>query len=121
MNGIVVLNKIEAVIGYTWGFSGWALFATITGFGLAIAALYEYIKKKDKTSFISNIIVSLALIVLAIPSFASAKEITEEQFEIYMPAEVNMADFNERYEIVEQRGLIYTVREIEDTVIEEEH
>lgn len=51
----------------------------------------------------------------------TGKTIAETQYEIYMPGEVNMVEFNERYEIIEQRGLIYTVRDLTNIEIEEEH
>ena len=126
MNGVVILNEIEAVVSYTWGFSPYGIFLIILGIISIGIAIYFGIKNKTKdknTKLLSKagVIVALVPILMGTISFMTGKTIAETQYEIYMPGEVNMVEFNERYEIIEQRGLIYTVRDLTNIEIEEEH
>ena len=126
MNGVVILNEIEAVVSYTWGFSLGGILLIILGIISIGIAIYFGIKNKTKdknTKLLSKagVIVALVPILMGTISFMTGKTIAETQYEIYMPGEVNMVEFNERYEIIEQRGLIYTVRDLTNIEIEEEH
>ena len=126
MNGVVILNEIEAVVSYTWGFSLGGILLIILGIISIGIDIYFGIKNKTKdknTKLLSKagMIMALVLILMGATLFMTGKAITETQYEIYMPGEVNMVEFNERYEIVEQRGLIYTVRDLTNIEIEEEH
>ena len=126
MNGVVILNEIEAVVSHTWGFSPCGILLIILGIISIGMDIYFGIKNKTKdknTKLLSKagVIVALVPILMGTTLFMTGKTITETQYEIYMPGEVNMVEFNERYEIVEQHGLIYTVRDLTNIEIEEEH
>lgn len=126
MNGVVILNEIEAVVGHTWGFSLCGVLLIILGIISIGIDIYFRIKNKTKdknTKLLSKAGVTVALvpILMGATLFMTGEAITETQYEIYMPGEVNMVEFNERYEIVGQRGLIYTVRDLTNIEIEEEH
>lgn len=126
MNGVVILNEIEAVVSYTWGFSLCGILLIILGAISIGIDIYFRIKNKTKdknTKLLSKAgaITALFLVLMGATLFMTGKAITETQYEIYMPGEVNMVEFNERYEIVGQRGLIYTVRDLTNIEIEEEH
>lgn len=117
MNGVVVLNEIEAVTGYTLGFS-WlgllfglvAVVLIVTDFCLNYGARKKGSRVKPFTSGVFAFVVLCTF--FGVLNFCTGKEITEPQYEIYMPGEVNMTEFTKHYEIVDQRGLIYTVRDL---------
>ena len=126
MNGVVILNEIKAVVSYTWGFSLCGILLIILGAISIGIDIYFRIKNKTKdknTKLLSKagVMIALFFVLMSATLFMTGKAITETQYEIYMPGEVNMVEFNERYEIVEQRGLIYTVRDLTNIEIEEEH
>lgn len=61
----------------------------------------------------------IPLILAALCFFAgvcigiSGPQVNETHYQVTISDEVNFNEFNERYEIIEQNGLIYTVRERE--------
>lgn len=117
MEGVVILNQFEQVIGTTWGWDYFCTFCAIFTLVGLFGVWYWWHKKKkaDKYS------IAWAILLLVITLFGSynATSITETRYEIYLPAEVNMSEFTEKYRIVEQRGWIYTVVENEIQAIEE--
>lgn len=117
MNGVIILNEFEAVIGYTWGFSFIGLLLCLFALVLSFAELISFIKnrkiKKTKVHDHSyGLDMAVCFAIFGILNFSTAKEIVEPQYEIYIPGEINMTEFSEKYEIVDRRGLIYTVREV---------
>ena len=117
MNGIVILNEVEAVIGHTLGFSWCGLIFSLGCVALLVIDFcFNYKAKKNGSRvkpFTSGVLCFVALgLILGALNFLNAKEITEPQYEIYVPGEVNMVEFTKHYEIVDQRGLIYTVRDL---------
>lgn len=112
MNGVVILNEIEAVIDHTIGFSVLGTLMIIWGLILIGVEIFLVSKKRiGKKDF--NLIAPLCIIFMGATLFLNAKPVTETQYEIYVPGEINMREFSEKYEITGRRGLIYTVRDME--------
>lgn len=124
MNGVVVLNEFEAVVGHTFGFNWISLFICLVGVWFLIMDLFFNLKERkrgNKISLISSSTAALAFLFIfcGLLGFNLAEEVVETHYEIYMPGEVNMVEFTQHYEIVDQRGFIYTVRDLTDNEVEE--
>lgn len=74
-------------------------------------------KKKDNYYTVGTIIVTVAGMLVAILSCVEgiysmlAKEYT---YKVTISDEVNFVEFNNKYEIIDQDGLIYTIKEKEN-------
>ena len=111
MEGVIILNQFERVISTTWGWNFFCTFCAICALVGLFGVWYQWYKKKKVDSY------SIAWVILlsAITLFGSynATSITETRYEVYLPAQVDMSEFTEKYRVVDQRGLIYTVAENE--------
>lgn len=131
MSGITILNTFEIVTAYksTWS---WTLFAIV----LVLAFIFigfistffintntfgkKFTKKpKDKRRFIiglTRIIVTvvLSLVTSILCGFAGSDKIpktTETRYEVLISDNISFKEFNESYEVIEQRGEIYVIKE----------
>ena len=108
MNGIIVLNSYEILTNpssiflyLVWGF----VFTT-----LALILLYLFIV--DNYSSISTAIYAIAAGVLAVIFFCNIPEKKyETRYQVTIDDSVAMNEFQNKYEIIEVEGKIYTVRE----------
>ena len=112
MDGITVLKTYDAVAGNAWGWS-WAGFCIIL-FGLIATAILIYlgIKYKDLISSIIGAIFILFLCgIFSSICFGSAEKVYEPRYDVYIHGTINMDEFNEKYQVIKQDGLIYTITE----------
>ena len=113
MAGVEILasNEVATVFGFslsTWVFL--AVFGTCVGILIGIFGLYEYCKFWSALIGAGIGFVIAGLIGLVPASDAEPIEY-ETQYKVVISDEVSMNEFLERYEIIEQEGKIYTVRE----------
>ena len=95
----------------------WGAFAITFVFILSvfIALGFATSNKRDRFGLIVSLIAGILLGGLFSSVTASVVPIGHEtQYKVTISDEVSMNEFLERYEIIEQEGKIYTVREIED-------
>ena len=115
MTGVEILSTAEVAVAF--GFN-WVAFWVITGllifaglvFGLVIAGKYAYDWQLIPALMFVGIIGGL--LIGGPIGFASGEPTAHEtQYKVTVSDEVSMNDFLERYEIIDQEGKIYTVRE----------
>jgi hypothetical protein len=114
MNGVEILSTAEVVTESTcnWWLAGFAFFGTIV-----FCAILGYVLS-DKDFFISVISgvagILLGVFVWAVATSATYKPVAyETHYKVTIDDAVSMNDFMEKYEILEQDGKIYIVRERE--------
>ena len=113
MTGVEILAAQEVTI------TGWHWVAFIITFGLILCVFlalgFATSNKLDRFGLIVSLIAGILLGGLFSSVTASVIPIGHEtQYKVTISDEVSMNEFLERYEIIEQEGKIYTVREIED-------
>jgi hypothetical protein len=116
MEGVQILNQFEVVTETVFN---WSAFWTGVGIGVVIgliAAIIFGCSESDWLAFFVGCAVYIPLISLLLGGLSGAflvrKPIAwETHYEVSINEEVNMQDFMDKYEIVETRGEIYTVRE----------
>jgi hypothetical protein len=112
MEGVLILNTFEVVErapGWTW----WALIPIAFAiFFIALAVWCSY-NAEDAPSFIFSILAGVAIGAL-IAALLTGKELSPEtHYQVIVDESVSFAEFNEKYEVIEQEGAIYTVIEKE--------
>lgn len=114
MNGIEILAAQEVVTEYA---SNWTTFWVIYGitigvcifFGVSLSLHYD---DWGILFFLITLGIIIGLFFAAIlsPLFATPKTY-KNQYKVTISDEVSMNDFLEKYEIIDQEGKIYTIRE----------
>ena len=115
MTGVEILatEEVAVAFGFNW-VAFWALtgLLTLAGFvlGLVIAEKYAYDWQLVPALAIAGVIGGL--LIGGPIGFASGESTAyETQYKVTVSDEVPMNEFLERYEIIDQEGKIYTVRE----------
>lgn len=116
MDGVTILNEIEVVTKtvFSWESFWWgALSGVIIG---VLAAIIFGLSEGDWVAFFIGLAVFCTFFVLfigLIVGFGLKPEPVEYEthYEVSIDENVNMQEFMDKYEIIETRGSIYTVRE----------
>ena len=116
MEGVSILNQFEVVTKTVFS---WPAFWTGVLVGVGIAFVAGIIFGLSENSFLAFIVMFLALGIFAsaLIGFLAGYNICPEpveyetHYEVSIDANVSMQEFMDRYEIIETRGSIYTVRE----------
>lgn len=116
MNGVTILNTIhesnvaEIVVGIVFALVSIVCLAWIVHIIIEERDCYDIIL------WVLTVILIAALlfgVVAGILSIVHATTVDEIAYEITIDENVSFKEFNEKYEIVEQRGDIYVVKEID--------
>lgn len=114
MEGVTILNTITQEI-HAGSFLG---FGCISGILLVMAGLFLLISScilKEGRSVgvgLIAVLVGIVAIIIAYPDYGPIIEY-KYSYEVYINDDVNFKEFNEKYEVVDQRGDIYTIIERE--------
>ena len=109
MEGVTILNVITITVT-TWGWSWLGFFLGLAG--IALIALPIIIDKGDGPFITLGTIVGTLIIFISIMVFCNATELPPiTQYQVFVDESASFLEFNEKYEIIKQEGLIYTVQE----------
>ena len=112
MEGIVLLNEIT-VYDTGWGINLTAMVVFTLGaimLGLAFTCLYLNI---DELTGLFSLFCGLCF-VIGLWICSEAKEIpAATQYEVYLTEDINIEDFAQKYNIIKQDGIIFTIEEKE--------
>lgn len=107
MNGVTVLNSYEILTNASSIF-----FVLVLGFvfaNLALSFLYLFIKDNPSISTAIFAIVTGALAVILFCNIPEKK--LETRYQVTIDDSVSINEFQNKYEIIEVEGKIYTIRE----------
>ena len=116
MDGVTILNQFEVVTKtvFSWqGFWGGVILGAIIAI---IAAVLFGVSEGEWSAFFFGLITFL-IVFSPFVGFLSGKILCPEpvefetRYEVSIDENVNMQEFMDKYEIIETRGSIYTVRE----------
>ena len=117
---MTILNQTVELIqeGYTWGFnlSFSSIFLLIIGIGMIVLGVF-IIPDNDK-NIIGVIVVLIILLSIGVGSLVSAfhtKPVYKEvsQYEVLLDETVPFHEIYDKYDIIEQRGQIFVLRDKE--------
>lgn len=119
LKGVTILNSYD-IITPEWNDKIFPAFVftciAVAGIALIIYILHD--PKRIKEAFVPSfvmILFTLFSMVMSIYEFTHLPENKyQTRYEVTISDEVNFNEFNSRYEVVEQNGLIYTIVEKTD-------
>ncbi len=108
MDGVIILNSYEILTNTSSIF-----FVLVWGFVFtALALCLSYLFIADDYSSISTAIFAIVAGALAVILFCNIPEKNyETRYQVTVDDSVSMNEFQDKYEIIEVEGKIYTVRE----------
>lgn len=112
MIGVEILATQEIVVAYEWDWKAYCATVAITAVVMAI--LMFLIRHQDLEDILTGLVTGLLMgaIIGALPASINKPIAYETQYKVTIADEVSMNEFMAKYEIVNQEGKIYTVREI---------
>ena len=112
MEGVILLNEIT-VYDTGWGINSTTMVVFTVGaimLGLAFMCLYFNI---DELTGLFSLFCGVCIVV-GLWACSEAKEIpTATQYEVYLTEDINIEEFAQKYNIVKQDGIIFTIEEKE--------
>ena len=114
IDGVTILQTFTET-SYTWGWSSWflvpILVCILCGTGMVLAAIAE--KPNGFIVCICFAGVIAAGIATCCMASKQTQLPTEYTYQVLLSDEVNMTEFAQRYEVLEQQGITYIIREKE--------
>lgn len=116
MEGIEILNQytVYEEKGNTTAFAVIMIVGAIIGLIIGLWQYYDDRPISSKLEILIYVVIAmvLAIIPAAIAAVGMGERIeVETHYEVRLTENVNIIEFNEKYEIVDQRGNIFTIRE----------
>ncbi len=114
MIGVEILATEKFAVDYAWDWKAYCMTIAITTVVLAIISFL--IRHQDLESILTGLITGLLVgaIVGVLPASINKPIAYETRYKVTIANEVLMNEFMAKYEILDQEGKIYTVREIND-------
>ena len=118
LKGITILNSYD-VITPEWNdkiFSA-VVFSLVAVSGIALIIYLLLDSKRIKDALTPSVIIGLFTLLgifVSIYGFTHLPDKYQTRYEVTISDEVNFNEFNSKYEVVEQKGLIYTIIEKTD-------
>lgn len=108
MEGITILNS-EVVMAPHWGPIAMFILGMVSIFFLLFCILLGF----DDDTIITALMISAGMVLIGAISSFIIQVPYYTSYEVILEDSVSMNEFLEKYEILDQRGQIYTVKEIE--------
>ena len=114
MQGVEILTSAQVATEFTFNLTAfWIAFVVICGIGLMVAVKVS-IYEDDWRCMIpfGGMFICFGLLMGMIVGVSSQYPVNyETQYKVTISEEVSMAEFYEHYEVIDQDGKIFTVRE----------
>ena len=114
MEGVIVLDTFETVIGHNPGFNFGAGTCFLCALACFITCLILVSDCRSGDNFFGFL--TTAFFAVGMICFMLNSPVYETRQEVYIEPTVNFAEFQQRYEIVGQDGVVYIVRDLLDEV-----
>ena len=109
---ILATNEIYKCVGFNWG-GFWIIFGILVFISIVLAysSGFNSFSFGDKVGIIIFLLFIVSLLSTLAGSLSGPKALDYVQYKVTISDEVSMNEFTEKYEILEQEGKIYTIRE----------
>lgn len=114
MSGVEILSVEQVAIAWDYNWTAFWIFLALSLACSAFLGLVATGKSDDWSDFAAYIITGFVLGACVAVLIGGLFEIPVEytnQYKVTISDEVSLNEFNEQYEIIDQEGKIYTVRE----------
>ena len=113
MGGVTILRSYEVLTDWMPGWSWIGLLCSIFAVLCMALTIYIGLHKPNQWKVLPMLICTAAVLVIAtVTSFLNAVPIYETQYNAYLSGAIDMSLFTSKYEIIQQDGLLFTLREI---------
>lgn len=116
MNGVEILSAQEVATTITYNVPATWIIACVTLVCFIGLGIYMTVKDKDSVWLLLNFIIGFvaAMFIGGVVAATTGTTVEyETRYKVTISDEVSMNEFLDKYEIIEQEGKIYTVRERE--------
>jgi energy-coupling factor transporter transmembrane protein EcfT len=114
MNGVEILTSLQVVTEHTFNLTAfWFIGAIFVAAGI-VAGIIDYLKHREILALVCYIVLGIFIgLLFGVTSgtFSATPSAYETQYKVTISDEVSMNDFYEHYEVIDQDGKIFTVRE----------
>lgn len=117
-NDLILLNTKEAFehVKYEWYFAGepasWvAIIITTILVIVGVISLIYGIQEYEEGATALGIVIIMIAIIITITTLIHEVNKTYPQYQVTITEKTNMKDFYEKYDIISQEGLIFTIRD----------
>lgn len=112
IDGITVLSQSEIMITPNWTYI--IIIITLIAFAVSMITTASFHHNRIKTIFEISSICFFILFIVGLFCMVFVENPTGEYtYKVTISDEVNFVEFNNKYEIIDQDGLIYTIKEKE--------
>lgn len=112
LEGITVLTQ-ETVEVFTWGFSMPGMISAVMAVLFLISSVVLSVNNYDE-GVAAILLLTICTIIASVFFFHHAElDETYEKYKVTIDSSVSLQEFNEQYEILNQEGKIFTIREKE--------
>lgn len=109
MEGITVLSENELMV-----VPNWVDIIMLVGMIIMLSSLVVAVKMSSIYFSVILCVIGIVLTIVCIFGNLTIRKPTGKyEYKVTISDEVNLVEFNEKYEIINQEGLIYTIREKE--------
>ena len=106
MEGITILSATTTTLGITWGLA--IVLALIV---FAIFLLFDPLDEKEFSVWRIGCAIMVAIFSFSILALFCVDTTEVAQYKVLIDETVSFVEFNEKFEVVDQEGEIYTIRE----------
>ena len=107
MNGVTILSENFICKGYP----KWCLLLFIFIFIISVSLLAISLEEKNKGVFIVGLIMVVSSVLILSYGYRVSSQLSNtKEYKITISDDVNINEFNQKYDIISQNGEIYTIR-----------
>ena len=111
MDGVIVLKTFETRIGYAHGPTWLGITFLIIAISIFLYGVIAGVLKQDYDCIGLSFLISLVFLLITLIPWGASTPIYETRQQVYITEQIDMNEFYQHYEIVEQDGVTLIVRE----------
>ena len=111
MNGIEILSSKTMYNTILPGY--WAFIGLLLAFVFICLAVYFYVNLHDASAILCLVLIVVSVVIVCLGVISNKNSIDYIEYKVTIDDSVSMNEFTDKYEIIDQEGKIYTVKEKE--------
>lgn len=91
----------------------WIAIGSILAFTFMCLTIYFYVKLNNRAAILCLILVVISTVIVCLGAISNKNSVDYIEYKVTIDDSVSMNEFLDKYEILDQEGKIYTVKERE--------
>lgn len=115
MDGVIILKTFEGVSHYESGMTPGVFFLILLAIAMSTLSIIGlcHIKELGGGTVVLFILGAIFMGIVSWGEYRTSTPVMEPRYEVYVEDSVSMNEFISHYEILEQDGVVFTVREVD--------